>query len=66
MAQRPHPFVVDVKPAPHMPGRFTYAVGRVGKPKSYSSRTFATFNEARLAAQAELNELIAAWEGDNP
>ena len=66
MTQRPHPFVIDIKPARHMPGRYTYSVGRAGKPKSYSVRTFATFNEARLAAQAELNEMIAAWERDNP
>ncbi|GEP05632.1 hypothetical protein MOX02_36700 [Methylobacterium oxalidis] len=65
MAQRPHPFVIDIKPAWHTPGRYTYSVGRIGKPKSYSAQTFATFSEARLAAQAELNELITAWERDS-
>ena len=65
MAHRVHPFVLDVRPVRHMPGRFVYSVGRMGGPKHHSLHTYATFEEARRAGQTELKVLIAAWEREN-
>ena len=66
MAPWSHPFVLDVRQFRQRPGRFTYSVGHPKTPKRYSPHTYATFEEARLAGQAELKALIAAWESARP
>jgi len=65
MARCSHPFVLDIRPFRRMPGHFIYSVGRIGEEKRYSRRTYASFEEARRAARAEMDELIAAWEREN-
>ena len=65
MAHRAHPFVLDVRPVRHVPGRFVYSVGQMGETKAHSLHTYATFEEARRAGQAELQARIAAWEREN-
>src|SRR4051812_18832131 len=65
MAPYSHPYVLDIRSFHLAPWRFIYSVGRVGGEKRCSTRTYATFEEARQAAQAEMNELIAAWKGEN-
>lgn len=61
MASSAHPFVLDIRPFRLTPGRFIYSIGRIGSMKRCSADTYATFEEARQAAQADLNERIAAW-----
>ena len=62
MAWRPHPFVLDVRPVRHMPGRFVYSVGRMRGPKHHSLHTYATFEEARLAGKAALDATVEEWK----
>jgi len=58
-------FVLDIRPFRQVPGHFIYSVDRVGGEKRCSRRTYASFEEARRAARAEMDELIAAWEREN-
>jgi hypothetical protein len=59
-----HPFVLDIRPVRHMPGRFTYGVNRKekGTVRHYSLHTYATFDEARLAGKAALDATVAEWK----
>ena len=61
MSPHSHPFVLDVRPFRHLPGRFTYSVGFVGEKKESSLHTYASFEEARLAGKAALEAMITAW-----
>jgi hypothetical protein len=64
MARHPHPFVLDVRPFRHLPGRFTYSVGRAGEMKAVSLHTYASFEEARRAGKTALDAAVAQWERD--
>lgn len=62
MAPHSHPFVLNVRPFRHLPGRFTYSVGCAGEKKESSLHTYASFEEARRAGEAALEAMITAWE----
>ena len=66
MARHPHPFVLDVRPLRHLPGRFTFSVSRVGETKVFSPRTSPNFEEARQAGKAALEAAVAEWERGAP
>src|SRR4051812_39126153 len=57
-----HPFVIDVRPCGVLQDRFVWNISRKGCPKRHSIRTYATFEEARLAGKSKLAVLIAAWQ----
>jgi hypothetical protein len=64
MARHPHPFVLDVRLLRHLPGRFTYSVGRVGETMVYSLQTYPNFEEARRAGKVALEAAVVEWERD--
>lgn len=57
-----HPFVLDVRPLRHLPGRFTYSVGRDGETRVFSLHTYSNLEEARRAGEAALRAWTANWE----
>lgn len=56
-----HPFVLDVRPVRYLAGRFAYSIRQPGKPKVHSHHTFGSFDEARVAGKAVLDQMIVQW-----
>jgi hypothetical protein len=57
-----HPFTITVAPNKPLRGTFSWAVWqRGGVEKKQSHAPYATFEEARLAGKAVLDEMVAAW-----
>ena len=57
-----HPFTITVKANKHLRGTYSWSVwqrGGIGRKQSLTAYT--TFEEARLAGKAALNEMVAAW-----
>ena len=57
-----HPFVLDVRPLRHLPGRFTYSVGCNGETRVSFLHTYPSFEEAWRAGKAALKAVTAKWE----
>ena len=60
-----HPFTISVTANRHLRGTFSWAVWqRGGVEKKQSRAPYATFEEARLAGKAVLDEMVANWRRD--
>lgn len=57
-----HPFTITVMAGKFPRGTFSWAIRRRGEARTQSLITYATFEEARLAGKAVLDEMIAAWQ----
>jgi len=60
-----HPFTINVSAGKHPRGTFSWTIrqrGAIGRKQEQA--TYATFEEARLAGKAVLDEMIADWERD--
>ncbi len=57
-----HPYSIDVRPCWRIRGRFVCSVVEKGAPRRYGPRSYATFEDARRAAQARLRELVFEWQ----
>lgn len=57
-----HPYSIDVRPCWRRPGRFVCSILEKGAPRRYGSQNYATFDEARRAAQARLRQLVFEWQ----
>ncbi|WP_191971077.1 hypothetical protein [Methylobacterium soli] len=57
-----HPFTITVGPHKPLRGTFSWAVSQRGGIEKKQSRTsYASFEEARLAGKAVLDEMIENW-----
>jgi hypothetical protein len=57
-----HPFTITVSADKPLRSTFSWAVWQLGGAERKQSRTtYATFEEARLAGKAVLDEMVAAW-----
>jgi|tagenome__1003787_1003787.scaffolds.fasta_scaffold14097040_1 hypothetical protein len=56
-----HPFSITIRANRHPRGTFSWTIRQLGEMKRQSLTTYATFEEARLAGKAALDETIAAW-----
>lgn len=57
-----HPYSIDVRPCWRRPGRFVCSIIEKGAPRRYGPQSYATFDEARRAAQARLRQLVFEWQ----
>ncbi len=63
MADRNHqPSSIDVRPCWRRPGRFVCSIVEKGEPRRYGAQSYATFDEARRAAQTRLRQLVFEWQ----
>ena len=58
-----HPFVIDIRPCHVLPDRFVWTIKEGRSPMRHSRGSHPTFEEARVAARANLNGLVAGWLG---
>ena len=56
-----HPFSIDIRANKHPRGTFSWAIRRRGEMRTQSLATYATFEEARLAGKAVLDEMVENW-----
>ena len=57
-----HPFTISVTVDKPLRRRFAWTIRRRGEMSTQSLGTYNTFEEARLAGKAVLDEMIAAWQ----
>ena len=57
-----HPFTITVMASKFVRGTFSWSIRRRGEARTQSLATYATFEEARLAGKAVLDEMIMAWQ----
>ncbi|KAB1073638.1 hypothetical protein [Methylobacterium planeticum] len=56
-----HPFSITVRPSRLAPGSFSWRINEVGGHCEACATFYASFDEARLAAKARLEILVAEW-----
>lgn len=57
-----HPYSIDVRPCWRRPGRFVCSVLEKGAPRRHGPTSYATFEDARQAAQIHLRRLVYEWQ----
>jgi hypothetical protein len=58
-----HPFTINVSAERHLRGAFSWTIRQHGtRARKQAQTAYATFEEARLAGKAVLDEMIANWE----
>jgi len=57
-----HPFTITVTANKPLRSTFSWAIKRRGEIRTQSLATYASFEEARLAGKAILDEKIATWQ----
>lgn len=57
-----HPYSIDVRPCWRAPDRYVCSIREKGTPRRYGPQTYATFDEARRAAQERLRQLVFEWQ----
>ncbi len=63
MAERTtHPYSIDVRPCWRVPDRYVCSILEKGTPRRHGPQTYATFDEARRAAQDRLRQLVFEWQ----
>ncbi|GAB6843398.1 hypothetical protein JCM2811A_24000 [Methylorubrum rhodinum] len=63
MAERTtHPYSIDVRRCWRVPDRFVCSILEKGTPRRHSPQSYATFDEARQAAQERLRQLVFEWQ----
>ena len=60
-AANDHPFNMDVRRCPMLANRFVWTIEEGRSPKRHSPGSHPTFEEARVAARASLNRMVAGW-----
>ena len=60
--RKEHPYSIDVRRCWRRPGRFVCSILEKGEPRRYGPTTYATFDEARRAAQVRLRQLVFEWQ----
>lgn len=56
-----HPFSITVRPNRLAPGTFSWRINEAGGGSQPCALTFPTFEEARVAAKARLEIVVAKW-----
>ena len=56
-----HPFTIDIQTRRWMDGDFCWAIRQGGQVVRKGAASYTTFEEARLAGKAVLDEMIASW-----
>ncbi len=63
MAERTtHPYSIDVRPCWRVPNRYVCSILEKGTPRRHGPQSYATFDEARRAAQERLRQLVFEWQ----
>lgn len=64
LMQKPaaHPFTITVTANKPLRSTFSWTIKQRGETRTQSLTSYATFDEARLAGKAALEEMIAAWQ----
>lgn len=57
-----HPYSIDVRPCWRAPGRYVCSILEKGTPRRHGPQSYATFDEARRAAQERLRQLVFEWQ----
>ena len=57
-----HPYSIDVRPCWRVPNRYVCSILEKGTPRRHGPQTYATFDEARRAAQERLRQLVFEWQ----
>jgi len=63
-AKSDHPFCVDVRASRMSPERFAWRIMTKGGGTWRSPLSYASFEEARRAAQSRLEQLIGEWRAN--
>jgi hypothetical protein len=59
-----HPFSITVRPSRLAPGTFSWRINEIGGDCEACALFYSSFDEARLAAKARLEILVAEWRSN--
>jgi hypothetical protein len=59
-----HPFSITVRPSRLAPGTFSWRINAIGGDCEACTIFYASFDEARRAAKARLEILVAQWRSN--